>query len=284
MAAGGMSDPIAGLLRCPQALQDHMQRALQEKNEDCPVWDEVSPEDDGLSVVLFLLGTYRSNALHHSEPCLILNKRSAKVRQPGDICCPGGGMAPRVDRLASHLLRLPLSPLRRWAYFPYWRYRGPEHLARLRLLLATALREGFEEMRLIPLSVTFQGSLPAEQLVLFRRTIVPLVAWVHGPQVFFPNWEVAKIIRIPLRALLQTDNYIGLRLQMTSSVGGGGEAWQTFPAYRHLSQEGSEILWGATYRITMRFLHRVFGFRPPEATGATVVEKRLTSEYLTGNV
>jgi hypothetical protein len=284
MATGGFIAQHAALLRDPRAFRRHMQKALQTDMDAPPVWDGVSPEDDGLSVVLFLLGAQRSHAGQPPEPCLIFNKRSAKVRQPGDICCPGGGVMPRLDRLAAHLLRLPWSPLRRWTYYPSWRNRAPRQMAGLALLLATALREGLEEMRLNPFGVSFQGLLPAERLVLFRRTIVPLVAWVRRQQRFHPNWEVEKIIRIPLRDFLQADHYIALRLRMMSPASEGrSPEWKTFPAFRHRSPEGSEVLWGATYRITMNFLERVFGFQPPDPTGAAMVEKRLTSAYLTGN-
>jgi hypothetical protein len=247
------------------------------------MWDETRPEDDGMSVVVFLLGLQKTAPDRPPEPCLILNKRSRKVRQPGDICCPGGGVSPRFDRRAAQLLRLPLSPLRRWSYYPYWQKRSPERIARLRLLMATALREGFEEMRLNPLAVSFQGMLPAERLVMFRRTIVPMVTWVGGQRRFVPNWEVEKIVRIPMRDLLAPRGYIRLRLKTDfPEPHARADAWQDFPAFRHRSSEGTEILWGATYRITMDFLERVFGFRPPEATRSGVVEKRLRPSYLTG--
>jgi len=275
--------PAERLLEHPRSLRRHIQRALQAGSRPRPIWDETRPEDDGMSVVVFLLGLQQTASDQPPEPCLILNKRSRKVRQPGDICCPGGGVAPRFDRRAAHLLRLPLSPLRRWSYYSYWRKRSPEQMARLRLLMATALREGFEEMRLNPLAVSFQGMLPAEQLVMFRRTIVPMVAWVGGQRRFVPNWEVEKIVRIPMRALLAPRSYIRLRLttDFPETAARAGE-WKDFPAFRHRSAEGTEILWGATYRITMTFLHRVFGFRPPDPTRSDLVEKRLRTSYLTG--
>ena len=100
-------------------------------------------------------------------------------------------------------------------------------MPRLRLLLATALREGAEEMRLNPLGVGFQGMLPPEHLVMFNRTIYPMVGWVQRQQRFFPNWEVERIVRIPVRALLVPTDYIRLRLTMAHhapAVEGGGRA------------------------------------------------------------
>lgn len=277
------SHPADRLLKDPPSLRSHIQQALQAVSGGAhPMWDATRPEDHGMSVVVFLVGLQDTVSDQPPEPCLILNKRSRKVRQPGDICCPGGGVAPRFDRWTAELLRLPRSPLRRWIYYPYWRKRSPEQMARLRLLMATALREGFEEMRLNPLAVTFQGMLPPEQLVMFRRTIVPMVAWVHGQRRFAPNWEVEKIVRIPVSALLAAGGYTRLRLKMDPPKSGLRDGEQDFPAFRHRSPEGSEILWGATYRITMNFLERVFGFQPPPPGGSEVIEKRLTAHYLTG--
>jgi hypothetical protein len=156
-------------------------------------------------------------------------------------------------------------------------------MARLRLLLATALREGAEEMRLNPLGVGFQGMLPPEHLVMFKRTIYPMVGWVNRQQRFFPNWEVERIIRIPVRALLVPNDYARLRLTMApqeSATGRGRK--QVFAAFCYRSPAGTEILWGATYRIVMTFLQRVFDFMPPDVENGPVVEKHLTAAYLTG--
>ena len=185
-----------------------------------------SGSDSRLSVVLFLLNVSPDSPGRSPEPCLILNKRSARVPQPGDLCCPGGGIEPRFDRLAAHLLRLPLSPLRQWPHYRTWQAKAPRQAARLRLLMAAALREGVEEMRLNPLGVRFLGGLPPVHLVMFKRTIVPFVAWVHRQQQFRPNWEVERIVRIPLRTLLVPDGYMALRLRMEGGNAGGGEPTQ----------------------------------------------------------
>ena len=57
------------------------------------------------SVVLFLVGDCPAESGARPETCLILNKRSARVRQAGDLCCPGGGIAPGLDQPASALDR-----------------------------------------------------------------------------------------------------------------------------------------------------------------------------------
>ena len=271
------------LLANPAALQRHVRLVLQTNLNAHPVWGDEIGSDSRLSVVLFLLNVSPDSPGRSPEPCLILNKRSARVPQPGDLCCPGGGIEPRFDRLAAHLLRLPLSPLRQWPHYRTWQAKAPRQAARLRLLMAAALREGVEEMRLNPLGVRFLGGLPPVHLVMFKRTIVPFVAWVHRQQQFRPNWEVERIVRIPLRILLVPDGYMALRLRMEGgNAGGRGTNASEFPAFRFRSLNGTEILWGATYRITMNFMEQVFGFQPPEHTRGAAIEKRLTAEYLTG--
>ncbi len=234
------------------------------------------------SVVLFLLGPV-CGADGVRQPCLILNKRSEKVPQPGDLCCPGGGVSPRVDRLLAGLLRLPGSPLTRWPCWRWWRRRRPVESRRLSTLFATALREGAEEMRLNPLGVRFLGPMPVQRLVLFRRDIYPMVCWVNRQQRFFPNWEVEKIVHIPLVHLLDTRYYARYRLRM--DVPGLSEATtavRDFPCVIHGRGTERELLWGATYRIAMDFLDIVFGFRPPGLRGLPTINGRIGNRYMTG--
>ena len=47
--------------------------------------------------VLMLFGQKPGSNKSGAEPCLVLNKRSLKVRQPGDLCFPGGSMTPHID-------------------------------------------------------------------------------------------------------------------------------------------------------------------------------------------
>ena len=188
------------------------------------------------SVVLLLLG-----ALKTGEPCLILNKRSAKVRQPGDLCCPGGSIEGRLDACLSRLLRLPGTPLNRWPRWRRWRHRWPGPAANLSLYLATALREAAEEMRLNPLGVRFLGPMRPQRLVMFHRVIHPMAAWAGGQQRFWPNWEVARIFRIPLRQLLDGRRYARYRLRMNAG------AWrhvQDFACFRVSTPRGGRFSGG----------------------------------------
>ncbi|PIE67218.1 MAG: hypothetical protein CSA23_05045 [Deltaproteobacteria bacterium] len=231
-----------------------------------------------ISAVLFLLEMDSKG-----EPWLILNKRSSRVRQPGDLCCPGGGVSPRMDRLLARVLDFPAMPLFQWPYRREWRRHRPLDFSKLALLTATALREGFEEMRLNPLNVSFLGPLHPENLVMFRRSIFPLVTSVNRHQHFSPNWEVAAVVRIPLRALFLAGNYTCCRLQMDDAASGVPQAaHRDMPGFVFHEQDSSELLWGATYRIVEQFLRTVFDFDPPPLSGLPVIYRRLERRYMAG--
>jgi hypothetical protein len=232
-----------------------------------------------VSAVLFLLGTGLSG-----EPVLILNKRSRHVRQPGDLCCPGGGVSPSVDRLLSKGLQLPATPLSRWPQAHWWRRNRQSDWPKLALLLATALREGFEEMRINPFTLAFLGPLPSQHLIMFKRAIYPLVGWVGRQRQFSTNWEVEKIVRIPLAALLDVDNYARYRLSFrTGKTDGSHMCDRDMPCFVHRQDGKHELLWGATYRITEQFLSSVFGFDPPPMMSLPIIHRQLDRHYLEGH-
>ena len=227
------------------------------------------------SVVLFLLGMGRVRG--RTVPCLILNKRSSRVAQPGDLCCPGGGIDPVRDRILARLLEFPGSPLRSLE-------AGETRTERRSLAtpFATALREGFEEMQLNPFRVRLLGRLPRQHLVMFKRTIDPMVSWVSGQQRFHPNWEVERIVSVPLEALLSPAGYGVYRVRMDIPSGTGKRSvWQDFPGFMHREHPGArEMLWGATHRMVMDFLGLVFDASPPEADTLPVFYGALGPEYL----
>lgn len=270
------------LLNDPVALQMHIRDRLHRRSARGNQRSGRSALTAQASAVLFLLGsTCLPAGGANAEPCLILNKRSAKVRQPGDLCCPGGSIAPRIDALLAGLLRLPGSPLARWEHWPRWRKAYPRQSRQLALLLATGLRESVEEMRLNPLGVKFLGPLPPENLVMFQRTIYPLVCWVSSQRRFFPNWEVERIVSIPIRDLLDPGRYIRYRLRIdvpaaTTTAGGVRD----FACFLHRRDGQAERLWGATFRLTMTFLDQVFGFRPPPLESLPTVEGSIDENYI----
>ncbi len=240
--------------------------------------DRAQPVPEDAAGVLFLLQRDRPSG----DPVLLLTKRSARVRQPGDLCCPGGSRH-RVDDALGFLFRLPGSPLRR---SPGW---GPTERAgrhRTRIVSrywACALRETWEETGLSPFGIRFLGALPVYRLVLFRRAILPLVGWVEGPRRFRLNWEVESLLPIPLAELLDPRAYAVYRLELGDDGGCGVPTRRTFPCFLPRQGGGGEVLWGATYFIAVSFLERVFGFRPPPEEARPAVAGELAPDYSTGS-
>lgn len=269
------SDPAGMIARILQALDAHASQAA--------LFDAAAADLAVTSAVLLPLGRGGSGAGSAGEICLILNQRSGRVRQAGDLCYPGGSVFPRFDFTCARLLGLPLGPLGRWPQWKKWRRERRFESRWLALYFATALREAFEEMRLNPLRVKFLGPLPHHRLVLFRRLIFPLAVWVSGRQRFKPNWEVARVVSIPLRRLLEPEHYIRYRLTLPAGASPvSGDPTREVPAFRFQSAAGPDILWGATYRITMSFLQVVFGFAPPDMERLPRINGHLSRSYLTG--
>lgn len=235
---------------------------------------------EGASAVLFLLGEHYEECTFRTAPCIILTKRSMKVRQPGDLCFPGGRIAPRLDCLLSKFVTLPLFPLARWPYLSAWRNSKAEDAEHLAMLVATSLRESLEEIGLNPFGVTFLGPLPPEKLELFGRIIYPMVGWIGRQRRFLLNWEVERMVYIPMQRLLNPDNYACYRLSMEPQGGGGArEETRDFPCFRHRIRDGEEVLWGVTYRIVMVFLQLVYGFKVPDLDTLPIIRGCLDRRY-----
>ncbi len=268
-----------------RALADHVARALNEWSPRGAVFPTGVSRSTDTSSVLFLLGNHCGKGRKQGEPCVVLNKRSSRVKQPGDLCFPGGSMSLRLDSCLGRLLCLPGFPLARWPYWRQWhRYRKME-ARRLSLLLATGLREGLEEMRLNPFGVQVLGPLPAQELVLFRRIIYPMVGWIYRQTRFFPNWEVERVVYIPLRNLLTPELYARYRLRFDTGdtdLRAAEPEVKELPCFVHEGLMHTEILWGATYRIVTAFLDCIFGFRPPPLQSLPAVHGTLGPDYLGG--
>lgn len=228
-----------------------------------------------ISSVLFIL-----TSMPDGSTGLILNKRSSHVSQPGDLCCPGGRISPRLDRVLAQLLRLPNSPLHRWQ--KQRRRFAPPHVSvkGLDLLLAAGLREGAEEMRLLPWSLDFLGPMPAMSLVMFQRAICPLVCWLPRQQRFRTNWEVSRIVTVALDRLMQSRHHYRLCLEMPTDA--GRPRLREFGCVHIFDGSHHELLWGVTYRITMWFLTHVFGFSPPRLDDLPMIQGTMGLGYLSG--
>ncbi len=238
----------------------------------------------GVLVLLFYRETGEAQAGPGGEFVFQLIKRSASVPQPGDLSCPGGMFHPLVDSLLSPLVSTGLLPIMRGRPRAYAKQRPSDSFRFLSLFLTNALREAWEETRLNPLNVRFLGALPSTDLVVFRRSIFPLVGCVKAPWVCKPNWEVERIVEIPLREFFLPENYGTVTVETFVPLRGPIERIRDFPCLIHQDRTGdSEILWGATMNILMSFIRTVFEFEPPLYGSDRVIHKSLFENYVTGS-
>ncbi len=257
--------------------------ALHEHAAATGVFSQSRVDRQTAAGVLLLLGQNPDRVAARGEPCIVLNKRSLKVKQPGDLCFPGGSVAPRLDSPLARFFSLPITSFGRWPYWSRWKNAHGRKARLLALFWATGLRESLEEMRLNPFGVRFLGPLPPQRLVMFKRTIYPMVAWIQRQTRFFPNWEVEKILHIPLRCLLNPANYGRYRLHLAMPADhDASNPIRDYPCFRFQTSDESEILWGATFQITTLFLDYVFQFKPPALDELPVIEGSLDRRYLTG--
>ena len=217
------------------------------------------------------------------EYVLLLNKRSKKVLQPGDLCAPGGGIHPFLDSFTQKLLRFKLLPGVGGPGLERARRRGKEAYEKILFLLGNALRESWEELRLSPFNVEFLGPLPTYPLSSRRWIIFPLVGRVKHSWRPKLSWEVEKIIPIPLSAFFDPQNYAVYSLEVPVKLISQGipSPWE-FPCLVHRENGEEEILWGATFKVIQTFFELVFQLSFPHPDGRQVIHRPLASNYLTG--
>lgn len=284
-AGGAHRDEVGAVLKDLEALSMRIVQGL----EDDTLRVREGRSDEGFAInaaVLFIVQDPPS-AQMHLGPSLVFTRRSPRVRQAGDLCCPGGRSS-GMDKWLGKLLLLPRMPLRAWCdRWPYWGQLTNEQRDALRYYLATALREAFEEMRLWPHEARFLGLLPPQPLLLQCRAMVPVVVRVGERRGFSPNWEVDEIVNVRVSDLLTAGNYARLRVSFerqgaSEGPGDGGTKRLIDEGLREdvmcFRTDGGGVLWGATYRFTVQFLERVFGFTPP-SDPAELVEKVIAQEY-----
>jgi len=218
-----------------------------------------------------------------SEPVVVLNKRSDWVQQPGDLCFPGGGLDRRNDRILGLLLAWGILPTCRSGPFRSLAGlsdRDPQKKVLL-TLVASVLRESWEEMRLPPWKVEYLGCLRPHSMASFPRTIFPVVGRILGSWEGRPNWEVEKILSVPFGSLLDPDQYGLCRMRLPGSGGEEGTEWET-PCFVVRDQGQEEVLWGATFQILSRFLETVADFPLSEVRPRRAVVRNLPAHYFTG--
>ncbi|MGA2026278.1 MAG: hypothetical protein ABSH17_04300, partial [Syntrophobacteraceae bacterium] len=189
----------------------------------------------------------------------------------------------KLDHFIARLLAFRGSSLSKWPCWSELRTGQPENAEFLSLLYAAGLREAWEEMGLNPFGLTFLGPLPTQCLILFRRSIHPMVAWVSYQKRFHLSREVERIVQFPLRALLNPFNYALLRRFVPPHM-----QWRfkgttlDFPCFIYKIGERAELLWGATFRIVTLFLEMLFGFQVPDIEKLPLVPASVSEEYVMG--
>lgn len=209
-----------------------------------------------------------------------LIKRSHRVPQPGDLSFPGGMLHPVLDRILRPLLTHGPFPILRGNARKYAVLQNADAFGLISLFLTNALRESWEEIRLPPSRVFFLGPLPTYKLALFRRTIFPVAGFVGNPGLLHPNWEVEKIVEIPLSSFYQKERF-GC-YQMDIGDPDGKKQFQYPCLIHHDPDGGEEVLWGATFNIIVQFLGIVLNYRLPEWEKGPVIRRSLKPYYLTG--
>jgi dephospho-CoA kinase len=115
-------------------------------------------------------------------------------------------------------------------------------------LLATALRESFEEIGLRPQDAEILGELDDTIAVVSNFVVTPFVAAIPYPYEFKINeQEVEKLVQVPLSIFLDASN---LSEELLPGRG------QVVLSYRYRYQE--HVIWGATARIIKGFLDLIF--------------------------
>jgi 8-oxo-dGTP pyrophosphatase MutT (NUDIX family) len=238
----------------------------------------------GVLLLLYFRENIAPSMSGQGEYYFQLIKRSAQVSQPGDLSCPGGMLVPLLDAFLMPLIARGLIPVVGGTAKKYVRQRRADTVDALMLLLASAVRESWEEVRLSPFNIEFLGPLPCHSLILFRRTIFPMVVMVKNTPSYRPNHEVERIVEIPLKAFFQKDNYARYQIKAVDSIKRGDQASWEFPCFiQRGGKNEQDILWGATFHIILHFLEILFNFTLPDIGSNPIISRTLQHTYMTGN-
>jgi 8-oxo-dGTP pyrophosphatase MutT (NUDIX family) len=251
---------------------------IEKQRSSLEPWDEA-----GVLLLLYFAEDKSSGKNGSGRYVFLLNKRSMRVQQGGDLCAPGGGIHPFLDRLSQKILQFGLLPLARGPGFEQAKQRGKVVYEKILLFLANALRETWEEIHLNPFNVEFLGPLATYRLKVRRWIIFPIVGRIKKAWQPRLSWEVEKIVSIPLEAFFLPENYALYSLEVPEKLTSQGvpNPWE-FPCLVYEENRAQEILWGATYNIIRSFLKIVIDHPLPFPDGQRVIHRPLVSNYLSG--
>lgn len=213
-----------------------------------------------------------------------LMRRSSEVVQSGDISCPGGTLNRYADGFLRRFITAGFPPILRGDALAYAKKRGKGDFETITLFLANAVRESWEELGISPFNIRCLGPLPCRPLIAFTRVIFPLAGYVIQDWKPRPNFEVDKILSIPLQDFFNKENYGCFTIETDYKLRDNISGIRHFPCFIAKDEHGEEdILWGATFSIVMSFFKIVFDFDIPDLEGHRAFRKVLAAEYLTGN-
>lgn len=122
--------------------------------------------------------------------------------------------------------------------------------------LDAALREASEEIGVRAEDVTILGMLHDEKTVVSGFMLTPFVGTIAYPYPLQVSpAEVHSVLEAPLRSLLDPRN-------VRAEIWADGAAPRTMYVYT----VGGDVVWGATARIILQFLRKVFGDAVPDGT------------------
>jgi 8-oxo-dGTP pyrophosphatase MutT (NUDIX family) len=268
---------IDALARSPLDYLEQVKFIEEQKYSSVP-W-----EGAGVLLPLYFFEDRSPVRNNSGEYVFLLNKRSKKVPQAGDLCAPGGGVHPFLDGLSQKILRFGLLPFVRGPAFEQARQRGKEIYGKILFFLGNALRESWEEIHLSPFNVEFLGASPTYRLQARRWIIFPLVGRVKRTWRQKLSVEVEKIVSIPLQAFFLPENYALYSLEVPKNLIAQGipNPWN-FPCLVYGGEGEEEILWGATFNVIRSFLKIVFDHPLPFPDGRRVLRRPLVSHYFSG--
>jgi 8-oxo-dGTP pyrophosphatase MutT (NUDIX family) len=269
---------IEALAGIPLDYLEQLAFIRQQKNSPTP-WERA-----GILLPISFLEIEQTDKDRPSEYVVLLNKRSKRVQQAGDLCAPGGGVHPFLDRITQQILRMGLFPWTKGLAFDAGKKRGETAYKTILFFLGNALRESWEEIRLSPFNLEFLGSLPSYRLQSRRWIIFPVVGRVRHPWQPKLSPEVDKIISIPLRTFFQPENHAFYSLEVPEALVAQGipNPW-AFPCLVYDADGAEEILWGATYAVMRSFLGFIFDQPLPSPDGRRVIQRKLMANYLSGD-
>jgi 8-oxo-dGTP pyrophosphatase MutT (NUDIX family) len=268
---------IHALAQTPVDYQEQVE-FIEKQRDGLEPWDGA-----GVLLPLYFAEDEGSEKDGSGQYAFLLNKRSKRVQQAGDLCAPGGGAHPFIDRLSQQILRFGLLPLARGPGFKQARQKGKATYKKILFFLGNALRESWEEIHLSPFNVEFLGALKTYRLRSRRWIIFPVVGRVKRAWQPKLSWEVEKIVPIPLQAFFLPENYAVYSLEVPGNLIAQGipSPWE-FPCLVFNDGREEEILWGATFNIIRSFLNIVFDHPLPFPDGLRVVHRPLVSNYFSG--